>query len=232
MPHSPSTSTAIYQARTVSGVGRLWLDGVGAFLICFDNQVRIGGSAGPRESLAEISLMSNLSRHHARLIRSGEVWLLEPMGPTAVDGRPVIKHCLLNDGNRIQLGSSVRLRFQTPSALTGTARLHFESSHRPNPSVDGVILLAGTCVIGPGLESHIVCRPESDRVLLTHRASGFWCQAGGGVWVDGLASGTEAPCEAGKIYSGQNWQFRLESCGQSSSTSCLLENLNSSSSGR
>jgi hypothetical protein len=206
------TTTAISPCRTVSGVARLWLDGVGAFLLCFDNQVRIGGSGNERESRAEISLMSNLSRHHARLIRSGEVWLLEPLGPTAVDGRPVVKHRLLNDGNQIQLGSSVKLRFQLPSALTGTAQLNFESSHRPNPSIDGIILVAGTCIIGPGLDSHITSRPESDRVLLTQRSNGFWCQADGGVSVDGVASGTESPCEAGKVYSGQNWRFRLETC--------------------
>jgi hypothetical protein len=212
MSHAPSTSTAISPCRTVSGVARLWLDGVGAFLLCFDNQVRIGGLGNERESRAEISLMSNLSRHHARLIRSGEVWLLEPLGPTAVDGRPVVKHRLLNDGNQIQLGSSVKLRFQLPSALTGTARLNFESSHRPNPSLVGIILVAGTCIIGPGLDSHITSRPESERVLLTQRSTGFWCQADGGVSVDGVDFGTESPCEAGKVYSGQNWRFRLETC--------------------
>ncbi|HEY4259537.1 MAG TPA: FHA domain-containing protein [Schlesneria sp.] len=211
MSQLPTTSTAKYQSRGVGGVARMWLDGVGAFLVCFDNQVRIGGSTGAADVRPEISLMSNLSRHHVRLIRSGEVWLLEPLGPTAVDDRPVFKHCLLNDGNRLRLGLSVKLRFRLPSALTGTARIDFESPHRPNPSVDGIILLAGTCVLGPGLDSHITCRPESDRVMLTQRPSGFWCQASGGVWVDEIASGTEAPCETGKVYSGQNWRFRLES---------------------
>ncbi|MDB5386747.1 MAG: hypothetical protein JWM11_2393 [Planctomycetaceae bacterium] len=213
MSSAPTKLTETPASQLVNGVARLWVDGVGAYLLCFDRQIQIGGAGGERETQAEISLLSNLSRYHARLIRSGEIWLLEPLGPVTVEDRPVVRQCLLNDGNRILLGSSVKLRFRLPSALTGTARLDFESSHRTNPSVDGIILLAGTCVLGPGLDSHITCRPECDRVLLTQRASGFWCQANGGVWVDGVTFGTEAPCQAGRVYSGQNWRFRLESCG-------------------
>jgi len=189
----------------------MWLDGVGAFLICFDPQVRIGGSASERDSRSEIALMSNLSRHHVRLIRSGEVWLIEPLGPTFIDGRPIVKPSLLNDGNRLLLGASVRLKFRLPSSLTGTARIEFESSHRPNPSVDGVILLAETCLLGSGLDSHITTRDGSDRVLLTRRLNGLWCQASEGVSIDGEPGGTEVPCEMGKVYSGLNWRFRLES---------------------
>jgi hypothetical protein len=215
MSQAPATSTGRYQGRSVGGVARLWLDGVGAFLICFDQSVRIGGSGSDRDSKAEIALMSNLSRHHVRLIRSGEVWLIEALGPTFVDDRPVVKPRLLNDGNRLRLGATVGLKFRIPSTLTGTAKLEFDSPHRPNPTVDGIILLAETCVLGPGIDAHITTRSGSDRVLLTRRANGLWCQASEGVSVDGILSGTEAPCEAGRVYSGQNWRFRLEQVSSS-----------------
>src|SRR4051794_20843864 len=105
----PSTSTAPYVGQQLSGVYRLWVDGVGGFLVCLSTQITIGGPVGREGEGADVSLMSNLSRQHVRLIRSGEVWLLEPMGPASVDGRPVVKHHLLNDGAQLQLGSSVQL---------------------------------------------------------------------------------------------------------------------------
>lgn len=215
MSHQPTTSTAPYSASQLGRVYRLWVDGVGAFLLCPGNQVVIGGPAGSDGKRAEVSLLSNLSRHHARLIRSGEVWLLEPLGPVFVDSRPVVKHFLLNDGNRLQLGSSVGLRFCLPSPLSGTARLDFVSSHRPQPEVDGVILFAETCVIGSGMDAHIRFAstdkvPQRDGAILIRRGGGIWCKSAEPIEVDGVAAGPEVPCEPGKVYGGQNWRFRME----------------------
>lgn len=210
MPQVPTTSTAPYFGQQLGGVYRLWVDGVGAFLVCLNNHVTIGGPTDPAEKGAEISLLSNLSRHHVRLIRSGEVWLLEPLGPVFVDARPVVKHLLLNDGNRLQLGSSVALSFRVPSSLSGTARLDFESSHRTQPAVDGVILFAETCVIGTEADSHIRSSTSDQRVLLVRRPNGLWCKSAEDIQIDGKPSGKEVPCEPNKVYAGQNWRFRLE----------------------
>ena len=210
MTHTPSTSTAPHVGRQAGGVFRLWVDGVGAYLVCLDNQVRIGGAGRNSDDSAEISLLSNLSRHHARLIHSGEVWLLEPLGLSFVDAKPVTKHILLNDGNQLRLGSSVALRFRLPSPLSGTARLDFESDHRTQPAVDGVILIAETCVMGAGLDAHIPAPAGCERVLFIRRSTGLWCKASEAIQVDGTASGTEVPCEAGRVYAGPGWQFRLE----------------------
>lgn len=210
MSHVPTTSTAPYVAQQTVGVYRLWVDGVGAFLVCLDGQVTIGGPVGDREATASVSLLSNLSRHHVRLIRSGEVWLLEPLAPVAIDSRPVVKHVVLSHGNRLQLGSSVSLQFQVPSPLSGTARLDFESSHRTQPAVDGVILFAETCVIGPEPDAHIRGPAGSGRVLLIRRSTGLWCKCDENIQVDGATSVREVPCEPGKVYAGSNWRFRLE----------------------
>lgn len=210
MPQVPTTSTAPYVGQQPGGVYRLWVDGVGAFLVCLSNHVTIGGPGNATEKGAEISLLSNLSRQHVRLIRSGEVWLLEPLGPVFVDARPVVKHLLLNDGNRLQLGSSVALSFRIPSSLSGTARLDFESSHRTQPAVDGVILFGETCVIGSEADSHIRCPVIDTRVVLVRRTNGLWCKSAEDIQMNGVASGTEVPCEPDKVYAGQNWRFRLE----------------------
>lgn len=201
VPSSEPPARAVY---------RLWVDSVGAYLVCFNPQVRIGGPVRPDVDAAEIALLSNLSRHHARILRSGEVWLLEPLGAASIDGGPIIKHRLLQDGNLLRLGESVELRFRQPSALSATARLDFESGHQTQPTVDGVILFAETCVMGAGLDAHIPGPAGSDRVLLVRRPSGLWCKAAGGIQVNEVDCGTEVACEIGKVYTGQGWCFRFE----------------------
>lgn len=210
MSQVPTATTANYPDRTVCGVAKLWVDGVGAFLVCFDSQVRIGGAGSTPGAKPEIALMSNLSRSHLRIVRSGEVWLVEPLGPTSIDERPIARPSLLNDGNLLRLGTTVKLRFRLPSVLSGTACLEFESSHRPNPSVDGIILFAEMCVLSSKLDAHISLREGSDTVILTRRSNGLWCQAREGVSVEGVAQEAEVRCEIGKVYSGPNWRFRLE----------------------
>ena len=168
----------------------MWVDSVGAFLLCFGPQIRIGGPCRSVAERAEISLLSNLSRCHARIVRSGEVWLLEPLGPTSIDGRPVVKNGVLQDGNQLRLGESVEVRFRQPSVLSGSARLDFESGHQTESAVDGVILLAETCVMGSGSDAHIAAPPGSDRVLLIRRLSGLW-ELWGKTWLAQRQAETE-----------------------------------------
>lgn len=210
MTFTPTKMTAAYQGHQVGGIYRLWVDGVGAYLVCLDNQVRIGGPVPSGEAVAEISLLSNLSRYHARFIRSGEVWLLEPLGPISIGGRPVVRHQVLSDGEEIRLGSSVVLQFRVPHRLSGTARLEFISGHSTSPSVDGVILMAETCVLGPTSASHIVGSSGCGRMLLIRRSDGLWCKSEDGLIVDGDANGSESLCLVEKTYSGANWRFRCE----------------------
>ncbi len=197
-------------SQTHSQTYQMWVDSVGAYLLCCGAQVRIGGLSRSVADSAEIALMSNLSRCHAQIVRSGEVWLLEPLGPTTIDGRPVTKQRLLQDGNLVRLGESVELRFRQPSLLSGTARIDFESGHQTQTAVDGVILFAETCVMGTGPDAHIPAPTGSDRVLLIRRPTGLWCQAAEGIQVDGVDCGTEVACGLNQVYAGQGWCFRLE----------------------
>ena len=53
----------------------LWIDGVGAYLLCLGRRVSIGGPAVD-DHPAEIPLLANLSRRHATFVRSGDVYVL------------------------------------------------------------------------------------------------------------------------------------------------------------
>ena len=108
----------------------LWIDRVGAYLLCLGDELTIGGPAAEGRA-ADLSLMANLSRRHATLRRSGERYVLLAHSPTLVAGRPVHELADLSDGHELQLGESVRLRFRLPSVMSGSARLEFLSDHRP-----------------------------------------------------------------------------------------------------
>ena len=121
----------------------LWIDGVGAYLVCCSPQVTVGGPASGPGS-ADIELLANLSRLHATFVRSGEGYLLEAHSATKVAGRLVQGRTPLNDKYEIELGESVRLRFNLPTVLSATATIGFESDHRPSRSVAACCPLMGS----------------------------------------------------------------------------------------
>ncbi|MEX0701009.1 MAG: FHA domain-containing protein [Planctomycetales bacterium] len=158
----------------------LWIDGVGAFLVCGGDQVTIGGP--PRgDDDADVPLLADLARRHATFIRtSGGAWLLEGDATVRLDGKLIDRRAALRDGSEIALlraGApsrwAVRLRFRVPSALSATARLEFESDHRPATSVDAVVLMDQNCLLGPGPDCHVRCPDWPATVVLFRRDGAF-----------------------------------------------------------
>ena len=105
------------------------------------------GRAGP-DSHADVPLMGDLSRNHATLVRNGEGYLLQAHQASFVNGKPVAEQVVLRDGDVIRLGSTVELEFRQPSPVSATARLAIVSRHRLPLAVDGVLLMAETCIVG------------------------------------------------------------------------------------
>src|SRR5262245_2532454 len=136
----------------------LWIDRVGASLLCLQSEVTVGGPAAEGRG-ADVSLLANLSRRHATFVRSGERYLLVAHAPVHVAGRVVHDRVDLSDGYDVALGANVRLKFRLPSVMSGTARIEFVSDHRPARSVDGVILMDDTWLFGLGAENDVGCRP-------------------------------------------------------------------------
>ncbi len=181
--------------------GLMWVDAVGGFLVYLADEVSIG-QAVPGAKV-DLPILGDLSRRHAILIRDGEDYLVDPVGPVSVEGNTIIRPTRLADGDEIGLGSRVRLRFRQPNALSNTARLDILSHHRTQPSADGILLLAETCLLGPTDENHIVCRNWPDQVILTRTPDGrFRFKAGKTVSVDGVAT-----CDTGTI----DWGARIAS---------------------
>ena len=194
----------------------LWIDGVGCFWMSPKDRVTIGSPEAPspqqdiRGDSADLPILSDLNRRHATIVRNGEGYLLEAHGPVHIAGREVRDRAALNDGAIIELGRTVRLKFRQPSALSLSARLDFVSDHRPTQSVDGIVLLADTCLLGSGDENHIVCHDWVGQVLLVRQGAELWCRSRQTLTVNGQRLGSGRRLQSGDVVSGEELRFRIE----------------------
>ncbi len=185
----------------------LWVDAVGGYLVCQDPVVEIG-QASPSNQV-HVPIIADLSRHHARLRREGESYMLEPQSEVIVNGVPRTEPWLLSDNDLLEFGA-VRLRFRQPHALSATARLDMESRHRTQPSADGVLLFAESCVLGPGAGNHIVCRDWDTDVVLFRKDDKLMCRSMKPVEVDGNVCESRAELTLNSRICGEDFSMSLE----------------------
>jgi hypothetical protein len=186
----------------------LWVDGVGGYLVCPSDEVVLGQPVPG--SQVDIPILGDISRRHARIRRDGEGYLIDPLRSVRLDGRPIERATTLADGNLIQLGESIRLRFRRPHALSRTARLEFVSHHRTQPSADAILLAAESCVLGPGANCHVVCRDWPHDVVLYRQADGWHCRAPGRFEIDGAPTTDRGPIGARSRIAADDFSLSLE----------------------
>ncbi len=169
-PRQPATQRPLARALAAGPHGRflLWVDAVGGYLICLDDRIVLGRAGA--DSHADVPLMGDLSRNHATLIRNGEGYLLHADHASFINGKAVVDHGLLRDGDVIRLGSTVELEFRQPSPVSATARLSIVSRHRLPLAVDGVLLMAETCIVGAVPQAHIQAPALVNPVVLYRQA--------------------------------------------------------------
>lgn len=187
----------------------LWIDGVGAWQLCLGSQFLIGGPTLEDKS-ADICLMANLSRRHALLLRNGEDWFIHPHSSTVVSGRVVTGPTLLRTGDEICLAERVRLGFRIPSVLAGSALIDFESQHRPAHSVNGIILMTDSILLGPRKDHHVCCPDWPEVVVIYHQDGVLRCRSKAGLSVNGVRVGDSSVLSDGAIVSGDDFRFRIE----------------------
>ncbi|MGZ0169576.1 MAG: FHA domain-containing protein [Planctomycetales bacterium] len=196
-----------------------WIDGVGAWLILTGSSIslgRVNGNVSPlvkassSEQEADISLVANLSRDHASIQRVDENYILKPKSSVQIQGRPISYDTVLPDSCEITLGKGVRLSFSIPTPLSATAKMTFASEHRPRTSVDGVILMAETCLLGPSASDHILCRNWSESVVLVQTSAGIIAKSKQGLQIGGRDAKPSDAISNGQVVSGEDFRFRLE----------------------
>lgn len=186
----------------------LWVDAVGGFLVCLADELWIG-QAAPGNAIA-IPIQAELSRQHAKLTRSGEGYVLEAAHPVSIDGRPVVGKRVLIDGEEMELGRGVRIRFRQPHSLSATAKLEILSRHRTQPHCNGVLLMAESCVLGPKWQDHIVCKDWANDVVLYRQQNALFCRASEQVEIDGVTYQSRGPLQPHSHVTGEDFSFSLE----------------------
>lgn len=185
----------------------LWVDGVGGYLVCTRDEVTIGQPVP--ESQVDVPLLGDLSRRHAKIRRDGETYLIDPRRPVRLDGRQIDRPTALADGVVIELGN-VRLRFRRPHPLSSTARLEFVSPHRTQPAADAVLLLAESCVLGPGAQSHVVCGDWSQELILYRQGDDLYCRRSGRFQLDGQPATDGGKLTLKSQVSGEDFSLSIE----------------------
>ena len=209
--HSPSHRPVARVAENgPRGRFLLWVDTVGGYLVCLDNQVVLGRAGA--DGNADVPLMGDISRDHATIRRDGEGYVLRARRPTFVNNR-AIETASLRDGDVVRLGASVELEFRQPSPVSASARLAVVSRHRLPQAVDGVLLMADTCLIGDTPQAHVRVPGLSGPVVLYHQGNTLWCKASGGFEVDGRACAARAALTTRSSVLGDGFSFSLEPLG-------------------
>jgi hypothetical protein len=181
---------------------------VGGYLVCEAAEVTVGQPVPGH--YVDIPILGDISRRHAKIRRDGEGYLLEPLRPVCVDGRPVDGRTLLVDGALIELGQGVQLRFRRPHRLSNTARLEFVSRHRTQPSADAVLLLADACVLGQSAGCHVPCRQLKREVVLYKQGAELGCRTRGLFEIDGRPARDRGPITRSSQLLGDDFSLRLE----------------------
>jgi hypothetical protein len=185
-----------------------WVDAVGGYLICLGDQVILGQPA-PGGG-ADVPILADLSRRHAAIRRDGESYTLVPLQATKLNGRTLDCPAPLSDGAEIELGDGVRLRFRRPHPLSATAVLEFVSQHRTRPKVDGVVLMAQTCVFSPRQSSHVRCRDWAGDVILFRDGKNLACRANNSLTIDGQRYEARGPVAENSRIQGADFAITLE----------------------
>ncbi len=161
----------------------MWVDGVGGYLVSLADEILLGQAIAG--SGADVPIVGDLSRHHAAIVRQGESYVIRPDAATRVEGRELTSTRGLRDGDEIELGPSFRMRFRQPHPLSATSRLDFLSHHRTQPTTDGVLLMANSCILGPSTKNHIVCRAWNQDVVLVRSGHRLRCHSKETLEIDG-----------------------------------------------
>lgn len=190
----------------------LWIDRVGVYRVSLSPEFWIGGPGQPDQP-GLLSMLARLSRHHARLIRSGEGYLVRSDRRVVLGQTTVVGAHELADGAELDLGEGVRLRLRVPHRLSPSARLEFVSDHQPVRRADGVILMSGTCLLGPGEDCHVVCPGWGQTVVLMERGGRLWLKGSVGLWLNGSPGDATVPLEDNALIEGEDFRFRVEVIG-------------------
>jgi len=100
----------------------LWVDAVGGYLVCLDDQVVL--AVRGMDSHADVPLMGDLSRNHATIARDGDGYVVRAHQTTFATIRKS-NRLRSTTATVIRLGQTVELEFRQPSPVSSSAGLRW-----------------------------------------------------------------------------------------------------------
>ena len=186
----------------------LWIDGVGGYLVCLGARVTFGQAI--HDGHVDIPLVADVSRLHASLTRDAEGYVLEAVRPIQVNAREVTR-ALLQAGDRLTLGASCQLQFRLPVPISTSARLDLVSGHRLPLSVDAILLMADTLVLGDDPQVHVNVPDLKQPLVLFRQKDTLGIRYRGKLCINGRTSGERLLLsDPQATVSGENISFALE----------------------
>jgi len=185
----------------------LWIDGVGGYLVCLGPRVTFGqATAG---GSVDVPLLADVSRNHATVGRDGEGYVVESVRPLQVNGQTVTK-ATLTTGDRVTLGAACQFQFLLPVPVSSSARLDLVSGHRLPVSVDGILLMAETLVLGRGPQAHVPLPDVAKDVLLYRNKDGLGVRYEGAFRVNGRPVADREGLPPAATVTGPDFSFAVE----------------------
>lgn len=203
-PLIPASSLPMAQPKI------LWIDGVGSYAICDQNEVTIG-QAFPGNQV-DLAIRGDLSRRAVIIRKHGEDHLIQPLQSVAVNGTEIDRAVILHDGSRISLGPRIELKYVRPTQLSGTARLELTGNTRWQPMLSAALLMGESCLLGPDSSCHIVCPDWTTKLVLFRNGTQWFCRANdaANIEIDGNPIRAPFPLISGQRIVGDEISMTLE----------------------
>ncbi len=208
---APTTNGDAVACDELPGRFLLWIDGVGGYLVCLGGRLTFGQAI--LDAHVDVPLVADVSRLHASMMRDTEGYVLEAVRPIQVNGQNVTR-TLLQAGDRVTLGTSCQFVFRLPVPISNTARLDLVSGHRLPLSVDAILLMADTLVLGDEPQVHITVPDLKEPVVLFRQKDTLGIRHGGKLSINGHKSGERLLLgDPHATVSGENISFAIEPVG-------------------
>jgi hypothetical protein len=185
----------------------IWIDGVGSYLVCLGARITFGQVAA--DGSVDVPLLADVSRLHATLTRDAEGYVIESARPLQVNGQPTSK-ATLQPGDRVTLGAACQFTFTQPVPVSTSARLELVSGHRLPLSVDGILLMAETLVLGPGPQAHVPMPDLAKSLFLYRHKDGLGVRYAGEFRVNGQPVRDREGLPPHATVSGPDFAFAVE----------------------
>jgi hypothetical protein len=185
----------------------LWIDGVGSYLVCLGARISFGQVAA--DGSVDVPLLADVSRLHATLTRDAEGYVIESVRPLQVNGQPTSK-ATLQPGDRVTLGMACQFTFAQPVPVSTSARLELVSGHRLPLSVDGILLMAETLVLGAESQAHVPMPDLAKPLFLYRHKDGLGVRYAGEFRVNGQPAKDREALPPHATVSGPDFAFAVE----------------------